>query len=398
MKKHDLKDRQRVLVWSKSSPEDSYGSSTVLRNLFEHAADFEYRVISERRNSNLSLKQVNYRVYRIDFVAWLWPFSRGVRIRELLKYLAVPLMVLVGLFHIIKFKPRLILVLYLGDLWILSGYLLHLLTRVPLVVYAHDPYIERAKGLDFIARNLAIWLEPRILRCARVLVLYKSLGDLYFQKYGIRAEVVRHILPTSPQSIRPKSRRDFPILVFAGSIYDNNRDLLRQLALAMKRLDGRMEFRAFTSASDSLMEGLGFSRGRDCMWRYEASPTKLLEELGQCDLGYLPLSFTGSESLERDALKYVFPTKAVDYLAAGLPILAHCPSDFETNRFFADTQAGYCLNNDGDEFLYQFLDKWVRNTIAPIEPEALARAVSLFTPQANSFTFYRVLREVMSAN
>ena len=80
---------------------------------------------------------------------------------------------------------------------------------------------------------------------------------------------------------------------------------------------------------------------------FEADYDRLLQRLSECDLLYLPLAFEDTGSLTTDALQYSFPTKSLDYLLAGPPILVHCPAEFELSRFFRERECAHVLNDGG---------------------------------------------------
>ena len=78
-------------------------------------------------------------VTRIRFHRWFWVVTEPHCLSSALSYLAVPLLFLYGLWRILRFKPQCILTIYFNDVWICSAYLLSKATRIPLILYAHDP-------------------------------------------------------------------------------------------------------------------------------------------------------------------------------------------------------------------------------------------------------------------
>ena len=61
------------------------------------------------------------------------------------------------------------------------------------------------------------------------------------------------------------------------------------------------------------------------------SRDEVLARLGQADVLFLPHGLTGSWAAEE--YRTIFPTKTIEYLISGRPILAHTPPDRFLTRF-----------------------------------------------------------------
>src|SRR5690606_21625092 len=83
-------------------------------------------------------------------------------------------------------------------------------------------------------------------------------------------------------------------------------------------------------------------------------------ELRQCHLLYLPLTFeAGEDSVEQ--LSTCFGIKCYEYILACRPVLVHCPPDFFTYRFFADSNAAVLAGEPKAEKLSEILDNFIAN-------------------------------------
>ena len=128
---------------------------------------------------------------------------------------------------------------------------------------------------------------------------------------------------------------------------------------------------------------------------FESDHAQLLERLAECDLLYLPLAFADSGDLTTNALQYAFPTKSLDYLVAGPPILVHCPVHFELSRFFQEHRCAHVLNEGDPAALAQWLEAWGGGAANP-DDDARRCAVEVFSPQENRRVLWNLLAEIAS--
>jgi hypothetical protein len=85
----------------------------------------------------------------------------------------------------------------------------------------------------------------------------------------------------------------------------------------------------------------------------------LLNELQNCDLLYLPMSFNQKD---RDLNVTSFPSKILTYLNSAIPILNHSPADSATNDFIMDNNVGFSINSeDKDDFVRLILSDNYKN-------------------------------------
>ncbi len=309
--------------------------------------------------------------------------------------MAFPLLLLYGLWRVWRFRPDCILTIYYDSVWILSSYWLSKLTGTPVVYYVHDPYLELAAFRGGINARLANWLERGSLRHGKTIVLYNSLREHYRLRYDVEATVVRHLAVRSAPLAEAVSTRVGTgrfVIGFAGTVYDNNRSLLKQLMAECKRNE-RIELRMWTNATAEVLEDLGANAGQVKI-SFESDYDKLLEALHQCDLLYLPLAFGDTPTMPTASLEYVLPTKAVDYLLVGKPILVHCPAQYEMSRFFREFGAGYCLSEDRPEQLADWLHRWAGGELPPIGKKDRQQALDQFSAERNSRALFDCLTDV----
>ncbi|MCU1267793.1 MAG: a-glycosyltransferase [Acidobacteria bacterium] len=388
----------KILVWTWTDPATPSGSPALLGEILKWIPKGHAEVVCESRDLGKLRRKIDieHPITRYGVHKLLWPFRRGSRQIRLAKYLVLPITLLFGLWRIFRFKPDCLLTIYFNEQWILTSYCLSKLTGIPVVYYVHDPFEERARHEGTLSARFARWLEPRSLKHGEVLVICDSLRDLYARKYGITAAVLRHSAPDLRPKLRDRSVSNAPLRIgFAGAIYDNNKSLLRQL-VAECAGDPRVQLRIWTDARPDVLDELGLTR-EGIQVSFESEYGRLIEHLSNCDLLYLPLAFSDTPTLPTDSLRYAFPTKTIDYLIAGTPILAHCPPDYETSLFLAKFNAAYSLNTDGSGELRAWKERWLANSIEPLSDSASFCALEVFSPSINMTKLMNFLDRITGA-
>lgn len=372
--------QRRLLLWTWTEPDAPSGTPAILSQLLSRLDAGSAEVICERRLRPEQRRRVSFphRIRRWPLPRVLWPLRRGDRVRETLRWLTSPLMVPYGLYRVVAFQPDAILTIHRDGLWLLSAYVLSKVSRRPLTIWVHDTYRDTSELRGGVHGALARWIEPRVLRHARVAVLSESLGELYRREYGVESTVIRHLASEPP---RPRRERGTRVVGFAGAIYGNNEDSLRRLAAALKRVGG-LEMRVFTNADRAKVLDLGFDEDNTKV-RFVRDYGELLDELSACDLLYLPLSAQGSADLPPSSLRCALPTKSIDYLLAGAPIVVHAPADFEVSTFFAQRDAAHVLTDDSEDALADLLQRFRRGALPTLNEETRRATLAEFDAEEN---------------
>jgi glycosyltransferase involved in cell wall biosynthesis len=87
-------------------------------------------------------------------------------------------------------------------------------------------------------------------------------------------------------------------------------------------------------------------------WRNMTAPgDEFMERLRAADVAVLPHGFTGSFSVEE--YRTIFPTKLIEYLFCGRPILAHTPPDCFVTRFLEERRCALVVSRPSKEALIE---------------------------------------------
>jgi glycosyltransferase involved in cell wall biosynthesis len=156
-------------------------------------------------------------------------------------------------------------------------------------------------------------------------VLSDALHDLYLRKYGIESTVIPHIV--DDDSASSASARDLPpgvepgrFALFSGDVYGMNADSLRRLVHVVKEgFRGRLQIVISGQKTKDELRTLGIEPNVVVV----GTPRETLLALQKHAAVLLaPLAF---DSPFPDDVNTALPTKVIEYLVAGPPILVHAP-------------------------------------------------------------------------
>ncbi len=188
---------------------------------------------------------------------------------------------------------------------------------LPLTVYLDVLWEE--SGVDSLALSRAF--EHKVLQRADSRFAITEFAVEHLEgKHGVKVELLPHTTDTAelPEGLRPLPGNGPPVVHFAGNIHSRmNGDAVLRLAraAAIARTSPKLDM-CTPSLPDELRK-LGISS------RY-VDQASLAVAQARSTVLFLPLAFEGPQPL---MIRHNFPTKAMDYLRSGRPILVHAPAD-----------------------------------------------------------------------
>ncbi|WP_144920671.1 glycosyltransferase family 4 protein [Halorubrum salsamenti] len=238
----------------------------------------------------------------------------------------------------------------------LAGLPFGLLTDTPWIVDVRDLWIDAAVGLGFIDEGSVVerasrWYEGIVLRTAdRVTVTTTVLGEDLVDRYGVDERSVRH-LPNGvdTETFRPDGANREPTIVYAGNVGH-----AQDLAACIRAMSS-------VSSPGALLRIVGGGDTRDRLERLVAE-----EEVGDRVefTGLVPRetipevldgAMIGVAPLKRDdTLEYAVPTKAYEYMACELPVVATGIGEVET--LIDESGGGLFVDNDPERLAVAFDD------------------------------------------
>jgi hypothetical protein len=382
----------RVLFCCWTELDITSGTPMVVADMLRHFGPGQAEAFVEMNVDNKQHRPaaaIEHPIRKFRMHARLWPFKRGHRVRTKLARLGLPILVAELVRHIRRFRPDCLFAIYAQPHWILATWIASRLTGVPLIYHIHDAFLEVMESRK--SSRFARWLERKTLTTSRVLVLDEHMAEHYERRYGIKCTILRHVVRRAPLPERLRGGAKELMIGFAGAIYDSNARQLAELCRLVGN-DPSLRLKIRTGARAEALEPLGIC-GPRVEIGFAPDYNRLLHDLAECDLLYLPLSFFEGECAAAGAMELSLPTKSFDYLLTGTPILAHCPEHFSLAKFFKRFPCGYVLSDPRIEAVKKWLCAWRSGEILQLDDAVRQKTLAMYTPAENKRTLWQVFAE-----
>lgn len=328
---------QKVLLVSWTVPPEPTGSAVIIGNLARQFGADEMIVAGERPHRGPSI------VWHDDWprvvhIALGWPAKwRGAR---WWRRLQVPFMLWRSLLLALQHRCRSVVAVFPNEEFVLTGYLTALLTGAAFYPYFHNTWLENRKGRT---RGIARWMQSLVFaRADHVFVMSEGMLELYRERYpDLKCSALVHSFNEQIPRFTPPPEPGSPLrLTICGSITESCKDATLRVSEAISRTHDT-HLILLTGTPQSYLAELGLLRDGV---RYETvSRDDILTRLRQADIVVLPHGFTGGYSQEE--YRTIFPTRTIEYLLCGRPILAHSPPDSYLTKFLKQHECALVVDN-----------------------------------------------------
>jgi hypothetical protein len=238
-----------------------------------------------------------------------------------------------------KFHCSAVLAVFPNEEFLSVGYLAALWTGVPLYAYFHNTYVENRHGSSL---RFARWLQSRVFSTARhVFVMSEGMVELYRTRYkGLKCSALVHSFNEQVRDVGAVPAVHSPMrLMISGNINESCRDAAARFCEAVSRIEN-VSLTLLSGTAQAYLQDLGMLR--DGTRHETVARDRLMHRLEEADVVVLPHGFTGSISAEEYST--MFPTKTIEYLICGRPILAHAPPDCFLTRFLKRHQCAFIVD------------------------------------------------------
>jgi glycosyltransferase involved in cell wall biosynthesis len=243
-----------------------------------------------------------------------------------------------------------VLVAATGDLVnIPAGWWASVLTGADFIPYLFDDYVYQ--WLDKETQAIARETEKRIYRrIKKVIVPNEFMRDEIQNRHNVKATIVRN--PYGSLALKV-DRAILPIydlqseirIVYTGAIYHVNFEAFQNLIAATNRISPNIKLHLFTAQPVDWLEANGI-KGGQIVFHPHAKYSEIVEAQRRAHVLFLPLSFN---SPVQEVIRTSAPGKMGEYLASGVPILAHVPHDSFVSWYFRKHGCGLVVDvNDVD--------------------------------------------------
>jgi glycosyltransferase involved in cell wall biosynthesis len=225
-----------------------------------------------------------------------------------------------------------ILVVSPSEEYLLAGYLVACWTGARLYPYFHNTYVEQCR-----AGSVAAWFARRLqarvfARASRVFVMSEGMVELYRQRYpGVACSALVHSFHEDLPEHGPPPAPGTPLRVaLSGNVNASCVEATVRVCDAIARIDSTLDIVSGTARRYLQEHGL-----LQPHVRHHTVPREvMLRHLSESDILVLAHGFTGTLSPEEYAT--IFPTRTIEYLISGRPILAHAPAGCYLTRFLRE--------------------------------------------------------------
>lgn len=360
------KNSKPVFVISRSFPPSvEAGGSMVAYHLFQKIDPIDFMVLSGRlfpQDNNLT----------VSAKTWSWDIRPRKFQYTKFGLVLLPVLLLKILYIIIFNRPRHILIFFPFDLFAIAGWIGAYLLRMPFSIYFFDTWEESQN------HKLQQWaakiFEHRLIDNADdVFVISPALKRHFDQKYKINSTTILHPIPFThfyPKVRYSDTKKETYRIVYTGNISRLNSDSVIRLVQAVRETKKyNFEIAFFTGQSNKEVAYILGLEQKDPVKIQFVSSNEIPGIQQMADILFVGLSFVG---LDQTTMQTTFPTKFVEYLMAGQPILAHCPRD---------------------SFLAEYIEEWQCAELVDMpDVEAIKRALEMIVDQPD-----RALRKIENA-
>jgi len=323
----------RFVVVSGYFPPLIGGTATVMRELLGAFDPARFGVIAEKPDAfdgtHNATVPPGIEVLRAGVPGWIKRLPYGLRAVRWLRFALVPRLVRM----ILAQRPERIIAVLPSWPFLLAAYFAHQRSGVPFYTYWMDASVK-AERLGLPDRWVVARYERAILAAARQrLVLSEALQEDFRQRFGMESTVIPHPIALTEGIGEFQRSTDERLIVHTGVVEALQREGLRRVQAAILANPEWKTQLVLSTPTDPADLG-EFHAAR--IATLPGAEVRALQRRAAVLVAALPFA-DSHESLRRTA----FPTKVVEYLTTGVPILAHAPPD----SFFARhvRQHGYAL-------------------------------------------------------
>lgn len=319
----------KILLMSWSVPPGTTGSAVIVANLAKQFSRHEMVVVGEKPSSSPPVAwkedwpEIKYVTRALP------PTARGAR---WWRWCQLPLLIVASWYVARTHRCSDVLVVFPNREFLFAGYLTARFTKARLYPYFHNTFLEQCgtRGLQY---RLARWLQERVFkRASHVFLMSDGMVDLYRRRYPkVPCSSLVHSFNEDIPDWSPPPQPQTPMrFVMSGNINASCADAASRLCTALGQIESRLTI--LSGTPPGYLTSLGILRPG--VTYDTVSRDLLLGRLAEADIVLLAHGFTGGLSVEE--YETIFPTKTIEYLICGRPILAHAPPHCFLTRFLRE--------------------------------------------------------------
>jgi glycosyltransferase involved in cell wall biosynthesis len=344
-----LCDKGHIIIVTAFYPPVTGGTSVIIENLVGNLNPESYSIATINPTFSKPSKSFNIH-YLMNTLTWLERFHR--QWQELHTTSAVKRLV-----KLCKEKnAKAIVGVYPDYHFIKIANKASRITGLPLISYLHDTIAEGLSHSGWATK--AKTLQDKIFQdSVHIFVMSEGMQTLYKKKYNIDVDPLEHTYPEPLKKEVFNEEIEESNIFWGGAIYTINRNSVSRVAKASGELKTKLEI-ASKITKDQL-KNMGIKT--DFVEVSFYTRDDYLKALRQQQILLLALDWPEESKMHRDELATIFPTKTIEYLHSGRPILVHCPEDYFLSKFVKAHNCGLVVTDKSEEQLKKAILKLKSN-------------------------------------
>jgi glycosyltransferase involved in cell wall biosynthesis len=338
----------KILYLSWSVPPDTSGSAIIALNLARQFTRDEMVLAGEEPRGKPPVRW-DARWPELVYVQHQCPLLR--RGQRWWRSLQFPLMVCRCLKLIRKHDVDRIVAVFPRAHFLLAGYLLARMTGCKFYAYLHNLYFNRV-GLAYW---FTAWVHGRVFRrAAHIFVMSEGMSEVLRQQLPElqQTPLVHSFNEPLPQFEEPPPVGSPLRLIFCGNLVSCHDAAGRFAEAAARSPDTSLSI--LSGEDPATLRQFGLLRpGTTCE---TVSRDEVPGRLKQADVVLLPHIFRYPPA-GRDEYRTIFPTKTIEYLICGRPILAHSPADSFLTQFLVENDCALVVDRPDVEALCAAIER-----------------------------------------
>ena len=163
--------------------------------------------------------------------------------------------------------------------------------------------------------------------------------DLFDQKYNIKAITLPHSF--SEKYDRKVYDKNIEKSIFwGGSIYSINKNSVKRLYEVFSEMGYRLNLSSVNNYKN--LSKLGFDHKNIEILPF-VKRNEYIEKVKSQKALLLSIDWPDESIVHVDELRTIFPTKTIEYLISGRPIIVHCPENYFLAKFFNKYNCGIVI-------------------------------------------------------
>lgn len=337
---HHMSDIPKIMIVSWGVFPGTGASSILTHNLGQYLGE-KCVIVGEQSTKSDDWDTPKYQL--IHLTTNLLRKSKGERIHKFLSFRR-NLKIVCGLIE--DHQPDYILCPFPDEYFLNLGRVSAKKYNVKFLPWFHNTYVENREG---ILKVLAKKLQKRVFEDAHVvLTISEGLTQYYRSAHpSLRFETMLHPFDVEQAIERsePRGRSKKIMIAYTGGLNESCREAAVRCAMWIT-CNADMELHIFGEANAKLFGRYGVPVEKAVIHGF-LSEKEFRSRLSSCDILLVPHGFSG----ERSDVEYntIFPTRTIQLLTIGKPILVNSPPRAAYTRWMSDSRSAYVLQSDIEE-------------------------------------------------